>query len=96
MATRMARTVHCVKLKQDLDGLEKPPIKGPFGQRLYDNVSKQAWSMWLEYSKMLINEFRLDLVSPEGQRIWLDQCDKFFFGGEEAAPPPEYVPPKSS
>ncbi len=42
---------------------------------------------------MLINELRLDLVSPQGQRIWLDQCEKYFFSDEEAAPPPDYVPP---
>jgi Fe-S cluster biosynthesis and repair protein YggX len=83
-----------VKLKQDLEGLEKPPLKGPFGQRVFENVSQQGWRLWLEYSKMLINEFRLDLVSPQGQRIWLDQCEQFFFGEGEAKPPPEYVPPE--
>ena len=91
----MARMVQCVKLKQELEGLEKPPIKGDLGQRLYDQVSQQAWRMWLEYSKMLINEFRLDLVSPQGQRIWLDQCEKYFFGEDESdQPPPDYVPPR--
>lgn len=90
----MARMVQCVKLKQELEGLEKPPIKGDLGQRLYDNVSQQAWRMWLEYSKMLINEFRLDLVSPQGQRIWLDQCEKYFFGEADDDLPPDYVPPR--
>jgi Fe-S cluster biosynthesis and repair protein YggX len=87
--------VHCVKLDQELEGLEKPPIKGPLGQKIFDNVSQQAWRMWLEYSKMLINEYRLDLVSPQGQRVWLDQCEKFFFEEQPAEPPPDYVPPKN-
>ncbi len=88
----MARTVHCVRLQQELEGLDKPPFKGELGQRLYENVSKLAWREWLEHSKILINEYRLDLMSPAGQRIWMEQCELFFFG-EGADVPPDYVPP---
>jgi Fe-S cluster biosynthesis and repair protein YggX len=88
---RMTRTVRCVKLDKDLEGLPKPPFKGPLGQRLYDNVSAVAWRMWLEHSKMLINEFRLDLTSARGQEIWMTECEKYFFG-EGSATPPDYVP----
>jgi len=87
----MARTVHCIKLNVEAEGLDKPPFKGELGQRVYDNVSKQAWRMWLEHSKMLINEYRLDLVSEAGQRIWMTECEKFFFG-EGSAAPPEFRP----
>ena len=87
----MARTVHCVKLGQEAEGLDKPPFKGPLGQRLFDNVSKQAWKAWLEHSKMLINEFRLDLMSEHGQHTWKTECEKFFFG-DGAALPPDFVP----
>jgi Fe-S cluster biosynthesis and repair protein YggX len=87
----MARTIHCVKLKQDADGLEKPPFKGPLGQRLFENVSAKAWRIWLEHSKMLINEYRLDLTSDTGQRVWMSECEKYFFGdGSEL--PPDFVP----
>ena len=86
----MARTVHCVKLDKDLDGLEKAPFRGDLGQRILDNVSAQAWRSWLEHSKMLINEYRLDLVSEHGQRIWMTELEKYFFGaGSEV--PPEFV-----
>jgi Fe-S cluster biosynthesis and repair protein YggX len=84
--------VHCVKLKQELEGLEKPPFKGELGQRVFDNVSREAWRAWLEHSKMIVNEYRLDLVSPQGQRIWMDQLEKYFFG-DGAAAPPDYKPP---
>jgi Fe-S cluster biosynthesis and repair protein YggX len=87
----MARTVRCVKLGKELEGLEKPPFKGPLGQRLYDSVSAAAWRMWLEHSKMLINEFRLDLTSEQGQRIWMTECEKYFFG-EGSSTPPDFVP----
>lgn len=87
----MARTVHCIKLGREAEGLEKPPIKGPVGQKVFDNVSKQAWTMWLEHSKMLINEFRLDLTSEQGQQIWFTEMEKYFWG-EGSAAPPEFVP----
>ena len=82
----MARTVHCVKLDKDLDGMEKPPFRGELGQRLFDSVSAQAWKGWLEHSKMLINEYRLDLTSESGQRLWMTECEKYFFGEGSAAP----------
>ena len=87
----MARTVHCVKLDKDLDGLEKPPFRGELGQRIFDTVSAQAWKAWLEHSKMLINEYRLDLTSESGQRLWMTECEKYFYG-EGSAAPAEFKP----
>ena len=90
----MARTVQCVKLGRETEGLDKPPIKGELGQRIFDNVSKEAWKLWLEHSKMLVNEFRIDLLSETGQRFWMQELEKFFFG-EGAQLPPDYVPQKT-
>lgn len=87
----MSRTVQCVKLGIEAEGLEKPPFKGPLGQRVFEQVSKQAWRMWLEHSKMLINEYRLDLVSEAGQKVWMAELEKFFWG-EGSAVPAEYKP----
>jgi Fe-S cluster biosynthesis and repair protein YggX len=87
----MARTVQCVKLGREAEGLERAPFKGELGQKIYDSVSQQAWKAWLEHSKMLINEYRLDLTSEQGQRIWMNECEKYFFG-EGSAAPPEFVP----
>jgi Fe-S cluster biosynthesis and repair protein YggX len=83
--------VQCVKLGREAEGLEKPPIKGELGKRVFDNVSKDAWKMWLEHSKMLINELRLDLMSEGGQRLWMSECEKYFFG-EGSQLPPDFVP----
>ncbi len=87
----MSRTVNCVKLGREAEGLEKPPLKGEVGQRIFENVSKEGWRMWLEHSKMLINEYRLDVTSEHGQRIWYAEMDKFFFG-EGSSAPPDFVP----
>ncbi len=85
----MPRTVNCIKLGREAEGLEKPPFKGPMGQRLFENVSKQAWSAWLEHSKMLINEYRLDLTSENGQKVWMTELEKYFWG-EGSELPPEF------
>ncbi len=82
----MAHEVSCIKLGHKAEGLDKLPFKGELGQRIYDNVSKDAWKQWLEHSKMLINEYRLDLTSESGQRLWMTECEKFFFGEGSSAP----------
>lgn len=91
-ASAMARMVQCVKLGREAEGLDKPPFKGEFGQKIFDSISKDAWRAWLEHSKMLINEFRLDLTSEMGQKLWMTECEKYFWG-EGAKPPPDFVPP---
>jgi len=87
----MARNVQCIKLNREAEGLEKPPFRGALGERLFENVSALAWRMWLEHSKMLINEYRLDLTSESGQRLWMTECEKYFFGDGSSAPA-EFVP----
>ena len=89
------RTVFCVKFQRELPGLEEVPFEGhPLGQRIYENVSKDAWKLWVERMKMLMNEYRLNLGTPEAQQFILQQMEQYFFG-EGAAPPAEYVPPAS-
>ena len=90
----MPRMVKCVKLGRELPGLEKPPFPGELGQRIYDNVSQEAWKMWLEFSKMIVNEYRIDLASPDGFKRMLEQAEKYFFG-EGAQVPPDFVAPQA-
>ena len=90
----MSRTVQCIKLGQVSEGLEKPPFKGDLGQKVFDTVSKTAWRQWLEHSKMLINEYRLDLMSKQAQDLLKAEAEKFFFG-EGAQLPPDFVPQKA-
>ena len=85
------RIVHCVKLGRDLPGLDAPPWPGPLGQRIYENVSEEAWEQWEERMKMILNEYRLLPFQKEAQVLIAKQMEEFFFG-EVAAPPPGYVP----
>ena len=85
------RIVHCVKLQKDLPGLEAPPWPGPLGQRIFENVSAQAWKLWEDRQKMILNEYRLLPWQKEGQELIAKHLEDFFFG-ENAALPPGYVP----
>ena len=91
----MARMVQCVKLGREAEGLDRPPFKGELGQKVFDTISKDAWRMWLEHSKMLINEYRLDLTSEHGQKLWMTELDKFFYG-EGSQLPPDFTPADQS
>jgi len=88
----MAHTVYCVKLKRELPGLDEPPFDNDLGRKVYDNVSQEAWRMWTEHCKMLLNEYRLNPARREDQEVIVKQLDQFFFG-EGSAVPKEYVPP---
>lgn len=85
--------VFCVKLQKDLPGLDEPPFDTELGQKIYDNVSQQAWNQWTEFCKMLLNEYRLNPARREDQEVIIRQMEQYFFG-EGAAPPPDYVAPE--
>jgi len=86
-------TVKCVKFQKDMLGLEEVPWPGKLGQRIYDNVSLEAWKLWEERMKMILNEYRLMPWQKEAQDLVAKQMEDFFFG-EGSALPPDYVPPQ--
>jgi Fe-S cluster biosynthesis and repair protein YggX len=88
----MSRTVHCIKLGKEAEGLPRPPIPGPLGQRIFESVSKQAWQEWIAHQTRLINEYRLALAEAEARKFLAGEMEKYFFGGDLAAT--HYVPPK--
>ena len=87
------RTVKCTKFQKKLPGLPEPPWPGELGQRIFDNISQDAWALWKEHAKMILNEYRLTPWAPESQEILEKAMEEFFFG-EGAALPPDYVPPQ--
>ncbi|WP_295796035.1 oxidative damage protection protein [uncultured Microbacterium sp.] len=87
----MTRTVHCAKLDAELPALDRPPLPGEIGQRIYDQISRDAWSQWLSHQTMLINEYRLPLADPKARDFLMQEMEKFFFG-EGSAVPQGYVP----
>jgi Fe-S cluster biosynthesis and repair protein YggX len=88
---RSGRTVFCVKFQKDLPGLDKAPWPGELGQRIYEHVSMEAWKLWEDRMKMILNEYRLLPFQKEAQELVAKHMEEFFFG-EGAALPPGYVP----
>ena len=76
----MTHTVHCIKLGREAEGLDRPPYPGELGQRLYENVSKEGWQLWLRHQTMLINEYRLSAMDPKARKMLEQEMEKFFFG----------------
>jgi Fe-S cluster biosynthesis and repair protein YggX len=89
----MSRTVFCVLLQREAEGLDRPPYPGEMGQRIYAQVSKEAWQRWVEHQTMLINEYRLSTIEPKARKFLAEEMEKFLFGGG-AARPAGYVAPE--
>jgi Fe-S cluster biosynthesis and repair protein YggX len=87
----MTRTVHCVKLQREAEGLAFAPWPGELGRRIYERVSKAAWQDWLAHQTMLINENRLNPLDPGARSFLAAQMEAYFFG-EGADKPPGYTP----
>jgi Fe-S cluster biosynthesis and repair protein YggX len=87
----MSRTINCSLLGKEAEGLEYLPYPGDLGQRVYDNISKEAWQRWLGHQTMLINEYRLSPIEPEARAYLETEMEKFLFGGGSEAPK-EFVP----
>lgn len=89
----MSRMVQCVVLKREAPGLDRPPYPGPLGQRVFEQVSREAWARWVQHQIMLINEYRLSPVEPKARQFLEAEMEKFFFGAG-ATRPEGYQPPK--
>jgi len=76
----MSRTVNCAKLGKEAEGLDKPTYPGELGQKIFDNVSKEAWQMWMKQQTIIINENRLSPINPEHRAVIEAEMEKFFFG----------------
>ncbi len=82
----MTRTVNCILLKKEAEGMDYLPYPGELGQRIYDNASKMAWQQWLAHQTMLINENRLSPIEPKARKFLEAEMEKFFFGDGSEKP----------
>lgn len=91
----MTRMIKCAKLGIEAEGLDNPPFPGATGQKIFDNVSKQAWQEWVSMQTMLINEHRLASFDPKAKAFLSAEREKFLFAGDFEMPE-GYVPPVKS
>jgi Fe-S cluster biosynthesis and repair protein YggX len=87
----MSRSVECVLLGGERPALERIPYPGELGQRIFDNISQEAWQQWLAHQTMLINEYRLVPIEPKDRAYLVEEMEKFLFHGGSTAPA-EFVP----
>ncbi len=91
----MTRMVNCIKLGREAEGLERQPYPGALGQKIFAQVSKEGWQLWLRQQTILINEYRLSPMNPAHRKMLEEQMEQFFFGpGVEM--PKEFVAPSQS
>ena len=81
----MSRTVNCVKLGREADGLDRAPYPGDLGRRVFEHVSKEAWQGWLKHQTMLINEYRLTPIEAKDRKFLETEMEKYFFGEGSSA-----------
>ena len=87
----MTRIIHCATLKKEAEGLAQAPLPGELGKKIYEQISKEAWQLWLNHQTMLINEYRLSMIDPKARTFLMQEMEKFLFGiGSEK--PAGYVP----
>ncbi|HEY9253060.1 MAG TPA: oxidative damage protection protein [Stenotrophomonas sp.] len=91
----MSRTVLCTYLKREAPGLDFVPYPGAIGQRVFAEISKEAWAAWLAHQTMLINENRLSPRDPAHRAFLEAELQKFLFAGD-AEKPAGYVAPEAS
>ena len=89
----MTRMVQCIKLGKEAEGLDRPTYPGDLGKRVFENVSKEAWQMWVKQQTILINEYRLSPIDPKARKFLEEEMDKFFFG-DGGTQPEGFVAPK--
>ena len=90
----MSRMVNCVKLGKEAEGLDRPPYPGEMGKRIFENVSKEAWQLWMQQQTILINEYRLSVIDPKAREFLEAEMEKFFFG-EGSETPEAFTPPEA-
>ena len=84
---KSGRKVFCAKFQKELPGLDAAPWPGELGQRIFDNVSSDAWKLWEDRMKMILNEYRLVPWQKEAQDLVAKYMEEFFFGEAAALPP---------
>ena len=91
----MTRTIQCSRYKEELEGLESPPLPGPQGEKIFEQVSKKAWNEWQALQTMLINEQHLKLIDPDARKYLSEQMWRFF-NNEDVDHAEGYIPENDS
>jgi Fe-S cluster biosynthesis and repair protein YggX len=90
----MSRTVDCLYLKKQADGLDFQLYPGELGERIFNSISKEAWGLWMKKQTMLINELKLNMMDLEHRAQLEQHMVSFLFEGKEVKVE-GYTPPST-
>jgi len=57
--------------------LDRPPFRGPMGQWIFENISRETWNTWIGQGTKVINEMRLDLSRERDAEIYDQQMREY-------------------
>lgn len=88
----MSRTIFCQKLKKDAEGLPRSMYPGELGKKIFENISNEAWQLWLRQQTILINEYRVNPLDPKARKFIEEQMVQFFFSDSDIDLPEQFIP----
>ena len=91
----MSRTIFCTFLKRDAEGQDFQLYPGEIGKRIFNEISKEAWSQWMAKQTMLINEKKLNMMNADHRALLQAEMVSYLF--EDGDVQIEgYVPPSQN
>ncbi|MEY4475854.1 MAG: hypothetical protein RL248_1621 [Pseudomonadota bacterium] len=79
----MSRAIFCTFLKKNAEGQDFQLYPGDIGKRIYNEISKEAWSQWITKQTMLINEKKLSMMNVEDRKLLEQEMVNFLFEGQD-------------
>jgi len=75
--------VQCVKLKKEAEGLEFPPYPGELGVKIWQSISQEAWTNWVQIQTRIVNENRLNLADSRSRKYLAEQMKQYLFEDQD-------------
>lgn len=74
-----SRTIFCSYFKKNAIGLDYPFYPGEIGQKIYNEISQEAWQEWIKKQTKIINEKKLNMFLEKDRKILENEMIKFLF-----------------
>lgn len=89
----MSRKIFCTRLQREAEGQDsRLSYLGTISERIYNEISKEAWAEWQKKQTMLINEKKLSMANEADRKLLEQAMIEFLFESKEIHIE-GYVPP---
>ena len=69
--------ITCARCTNERPALEKPPWPDDLGKEIQSKVCAGCWTEWLSTQIKIINEYRVNVGDPAGQKVLTEQMRAF-------------------